>query len=112
MPAKYIHAPWEAPDHVLATAGVVLGDTYPRPAVDHREARLRYLSLWRKRFFPSNNQPLENPVRHTTPTRRQGCELWFPDPNGPFLVGPEIIPFIENRHVGESCVYQRVSRLA
>jgi deoxyribodipyrimidine photo-lyase len=39
LPAKWIHAPWEAPADALAAAGVVLGKTYPRPLVDHAAAR-------------------------------------------------------------------------
>jgi deoxyribodipyrimidine photo-lyase len=39
MPAEWIHKPWEAPPLVLAAAGVHLGSTYPRPIVDHAEAR-------------------------------------------------------------------------
>lgn len=39
MPDKYIHRPWEAPQEVLAKAGVLLGDTYPERIVDHSEAR-------------------------------------------------------------------------
>jgi deoxyribodipyrimidine photo-lyase len=45
MPAKWIHAPWEAPDAVLAAAGVTLGSSYPRPIVDHAEARQRFLAV-------------------------------------------------------------------
>jgi deoxyribodipyrimidine photo-lyase len=45
LPDKYIHRPWEAPTHVLAKAGVVLDETYPRPIVEHAEARKRYLAL-------------------------------------------------------------------
>jgi deoxyribodipyrimidine photo-lyase len=44
MPARYIHRPWEAPDAVLRTSGVRLGETYPRPVVDHRLARERFLA--------------------------------------------------------------------
>jgi deoxyribodipyrimidine photolyase len=29
LPNKYMHAPWEAPPATLASAGVVLGQTYP-----------------------------------------------------------------------------------
>jgi deoxyribodipyrimidine photo-lyase len=39
LPADHIHAPWEAPMHVLAEAGVRLGETYPPPIVDHGKAR-------------------------------------------------------------------------
>ncbi len=45
MPAKYIHRPWEAPRQVLDAAGVVLGKTYPKPRVDHAEARDRFLRV-------------------------------------------------------------------
>ena len=40
---RWIHAPWTAPPEVLRDAGVRLGHTYPRPIVDHAEARVRAL---------------------------------------------------------------------
>ena len=40
---KDIHAPWLAPPQALATAGIVLGETYPLPLVDHAAARARTL---------------------------------------------------------------------
>jgi deoxyribodipyrimidine photo-lyase len=43
LPDEHIHAPWQAPEAVLAEAGVRLGDTYPRPIVDHGAARDRAL---------------------------------------------------------------------
>lgn len=39
MPDKYIHAPWEAPENILDQASVKLGKDYPKPMVDHKEAR-------------------------------------------------------------------------
>jgi len=39
LPAEAIQAPWQAPPVALAAAGVVLGETYPAPIVDHAEAR-------------------------------------------------------------------------
>jgi deoxyribodipyrimidine photo-lyase len=45
MPAKYIHSPWEAPESVLRDSDVRLDETYPRPIVDHREARQRFLEV-------------------------------------------------------------------
>ncbi len=39
LEARFIHAPFEAPPAVLAAAGITLGETYPRPMVDHRAAR-------------------------------------------------------------------------
>ena len=43
LPAKWLQAPWTAPNEVLRDAGVRLGDTYPRPMVDHDVARARAL---------------------------------------------------------------------
>ena len=46
LPDKYLHKPWEAPKAVLAEAGVSLGDTYPKPIVDHKTAREEALSAY------------------------------------------------------------------
>ncbi len=46
LPAKFIHAPWEAPENVLREAGVSLGKTYPKPILDHGEARKRALERY------------------------------------------------------------------
>ena len=43
LPDRFLHAPWTAPSNVLAHAGVELGRDYPRPIVDHGEARQRAL---------------------------------------------------------------------
>ncbi len=45
VPVRFIHKPWEAPNDVLRAAGVELGSNYPRPIVDHRAARERFLQL-------------------------------------------------------------------
>ena len=47
LPAENIHAPWEAPLHVLAEAGVVLGEDYPHPIVDHAKARAEALAAFK-----------------------------------------------------------------
>ncbi|MDO8861856.1 deoxyribodipyrimidine photo-lyase [Haliea sp. E1-2-M8] len=39
LPDRYLHRPWEAPAEALSAAGIVLGESYPFPLVDHREAR-------------------------------------------------------------------------
>ena len=44
LPPKWIYRPWEAPKHILKQAGVTLGDNYPLPIVDHKEAREK--ALW------------------------------------------------------------------
>jgi deoxyribodipyrimidine photo-lyase len=41
---EWIHKPWKAPASVLRTAGVKLGKSYPRPIIDHDEARRRALT--------------------------------------------------------------------
>lgn len=46
LPAPNIHAPWEAPELVLAQAGVTLGRDYPLPIVDHTKARTRALTAF------------------------------------------------------------------
>jgi deoxyribodipyrimidine photo-lyase len=46
LPDRHVHAPWEAPANELAAAGVVLGDTYPEPLVDHAAARRRALDAY------------------------------------------------------------------
>ena len=48
LPDRWIHKPWQAPEAVLREAGVELGRTYPRPLVDHDQARKRALELFRK----------------------------------------------------------------
>ena len=46
LPTRYIHAPWEAPAMELQMAGVRLGQTYPRPCVDHALAREKTLQRY------------------------------------------------------------------
>jgi deoxyribodipyrimidine photo-lyase len=48
LPARWIHAPWRAPKETLAEAGIRLGETYPKPMVDHDEARDRALNAFRR----------------------------------------------------------------
>ncbi|MHB1301882.1 MAG: cryptochrome/photolyase family protein [Acidiphilium sp.] len=48
LPDKFVHNPWEAPEEVLRTAGVVLDKTYPRPIVSLKEGRDRALAAFRE----------------------------------------------------------------
>jgi deoxyribodipyrimidine photo-lyase len=53
LPAKWIHRPWEASPIELLSAGVRLGDgegAYPRPVVDHAQARARFLETAKRHF--------------------------------------------------------------
>ena len=44
LPDEFIHAPWLAREVDLAAAGIELDRDYPRPVVDHAEARTRTLA--------------------------------------------------------------------
>lgn len=44
IPPKWIYRPWEASKEVLDKAGVTLGKNYPKPIVNHKEAREK--ALW------------------------------------------------------------------
>lgn len=44
LSAAFVHSPWTAPPEILRAAEVALGRTYPRPLVDHAEARARALA--------------------------------------------------------------------
>ncbi len=48
LTSKQIHAPWETPPLDLAAAGVILGDTYPAPLVNHAQARQRTLAAYKQ----------------------------------------------------------------
>ena len=43
LPAKYIHQPWEATASELKSFGVILGDNYPTPIIEHSFGRERAL---------------------------------------------------------------------
>ena len=46
LPDAALHAPWEARPVDLASAGIELGRNYPRPIVQHDEARARTLARY------------------------------------------------------------------
>ncbi len=48
LPNKFLHAPWEAPEAICQHAGVVLGETYPVPVVDHKTARDEALAAFQR----------------------------------------------------------------
>ena len=48
LPDKHLHAPWEAPAEVLASAEVTLGINYPKPMVDHKTARNAALAAYQE----------------------------------------------------------------
>ena len=48
MPDAFLHAPWEAPKEVREKAGVMLGENYPHPIVDHKTARDEALKAFKE----------------------------------------------------------------
>jgi deoxyribodipyrimidine photo-lyase len=58
LPNALLHAPWRANEIELAAAGVELGKNYPRPIVDHAEARERTLAR-----YAVVKKPLDKPKR-------------------------------------------------
>lgn len=46
LPDRTIHRPWEATSGMLHSAGVRLGENYPRPVVAHDDARKRALAAF------------------------------------------------------------------
>lgn len=46
LPAKHIHAPWEAPKDILQKAGIELGQEYPKPILDLKATRERALDAY------------------------------------------------------------------
>jgi len=48
LDAKNIHAPWLMAPLDLASAGVILGDTYPAPIVNHADARDNALAAYKQ----------------------------------------------------------------
>jgi deoxyribodipyrimidine photo-lyase len=65
LPDRLVHKPWQAPEPVLQEAGVQLGRSYPRPVVDHDQARKRALELFR-------NWRIKGPQQHTGAKRSPG----------------------------------------
>lgn len=46
LPDRYIHRPWEASGEVLKKANISLSRDYPRPVINHDEARVQALGAY------------------------------------------------------------------
>ena len=57
LPDALLHAPWRASEIELLAAGVELGKDYPRPLVDHAEARERTLLRYAVVKKPLDSKP-------------------------------------------------------
>jgi deoxyribodipyrimidine photo-lyase len=55
MPDAWIHRPFEAPEGVCVSAGIVLGQTYPHPIADVKESQRRAReSFTSAKYFPAD----------------------------------------------------------
>ena len=57
LPDKAIHAPWLAKPIALSAAGIVLGEDYPHPVVDHAQARAETLARYARARQPGATTP-------------------------------------------------------
>nr|XP_006115758.1 cryptochrome-1 isoform X1 [Pelodiscus sinensis]XP_025036834.1 cryptochrome-1 isoform X1 [Pelodiscus sinensis] len=48
FPSKYIYEPWTAPEEAQKQAGCIIGQDYPFPMVNHKEASARNLQLMKQ----------------------------------------------------------------
>lgn len=48
VPDRHIHAPWRMGPIEQRAAGIRIGTDYPEPLVDHAQARVRALALYRR----------------------------------------------------------------
>ncbi|MEO1248011.1 MAG: deoxyribodipyrimidine photo-lyase [Pseudomonadota bacterium] len=47
LPARFVHEPWTADDFTLQTSAISLGETYPRPIIEHKAGREQALAAYR-----------------------------------------------------------------
>ena len=47
VPEKFIHAPWKLPVSEQMRLGVIVGQTYPAPIVEHARQRVQALALFK-----------------------------------------------------------------
>jgi deoxyribodipyrimidine photo-lyase len=70
LPDAWLHRPWQAPESVLAAAGVVRGTSYPDPIVDLAGSRQRALDAW-QRLRGEPRTPAPTPPRPATRRARR-----------------------------------------
>jgi deoxyribodipyrimidine photo-lyase len=47
VPDRYLHEPWTMPEEVQHAAGCIIGEHYPGPIIDHKQAREEALQRYR-----------------------------------------------------------------
>lgn len=60
VPDPYIHTPWELPADMARRIGFTLGQTYPKPMVNHAVQRERALALYRHKTARNGARPVES----------------------------------------------------
>ena len=74
MPAKYIYEPWEAPLEVQKKCGVIVGENYPEPIVDHKSISKSNMSRMKEAYDAhKNGTPMQIP-RAESSSKRQRTE--------------------------------------
>jgi len=68
MPSKFIYEPWTAPIDVQRRCGVIIGDTYPRPIVDHKVISKENMSRMKEAYDAHKNG---EPMPAAAPSRRR-----------------------------------------
>jgi len=83
MPAKYIYEPWEAPMEVQKRCGVIVGENYPEPIVEHKSISKSNMSRMKEAYDahkagtplvaqPSNNNGDDDGDEGNTGTASRG----------------------------------------
>jgi len=67
--SRFIHQPWEAPAKELERAGVVLGQTYPRPIVEHAFGRNRFLAAAQGHLGKTGEKPSTKKKKSAAPPK-------------------------------------------
>merc|ERR1711924_222016 len=79
LPSKHKYAPWLAPKSDLTKAGVKLGETYPRPIVDHKvqsKANIeRFKQAQRAAKEASSSKKRKGPLSRPRPRRASRAPL-------------------------------------
>ena len=66
MPKQYIYEPWEAPIAVQQKCGVIVGENYPHPIVDHKEISKSNMGRM-KEAYDAHNANASNVVAQVAP---------------------------------------------
>jgi cryptochrome len=84
FPARYIYEPWDAPIAIQKKFGVIVGDTYPEPIVDHKVVSKDNMARMKAAYSAQKNgEPMPAPPASaktsdgSPPSKRQKTEKTF-----------------------------------